>query len=89
MNVGVTIVLFSLLGFGAGALHFAMLHRNVRQMIAGGSVTRTLATALGRFALTVLIFVVVAMFAGLAALWTLGGFVLARIAAVRIIGAEA
>jgi hypothetical protein len=35
------------------------------------------------------IFVVVAMSHGLAVLWTLGGFVLARVAAVRIIRAEA
>jgi hypothetical protein len=55
----------------------------------GGSIAVALATALGRFALTVLIFVVVAMSHGLAVLWTLGGFVLARVAAVRIIRAEA
>jgi hypothetical protein len=89
MNVGVTIVVFALLGFGAGAIHFAMLRRNVSLLAAGGSVPGAVATALGRFALTVLIFVVVAMSHGLAVLWTLGGFVLARIAAVRIIQAEA
>jgi len=89
MNVGSTIVLFALLGFGAGAIHFAMLHRNVSLLVAGGSVPGALATALGRFALTVLIFVVVAMSHGLAVLWMLGGFMLARIAAVRIIGAGA
>jgi F1F0 ATPase subunit 2 len=87
--MGVTIVLFTLLGFAAGAIHFAMLRRNVKLMIRGGSIAVALATALGRFALTVLIFVVVAMSHGLVLLWTLGGFVLARIAAVRIIWAEA
>jgi hypothetical protein len=87
--VAVTIVLFALLGFGAGTIHFAMLRRNVKLIIIGGSIAVALATALGRFALTVLIFVVVAMSHGLAVLWTLGGFVLARVAAVRIIRAEA
>jgi N-ATPase, AtpR subunit len=89
MNVGVTIVLFAMLGFGAGAIHFMMLRRNVSLLVAGGSVPGAVATALGRFALTVVIFVAIAMSHGLAVLWTLGGFVLARFAAVRIIRAEA
>jgi N-ATPase, AtpR subunit len=89
MNLGVTIVLFALLGFGAGAIHFALLRRNVSVLAAGGSVPGAVVTALGRFALTVLILVVVAISHGLAVLWTLAGFVLARSVAVRIIGAGA
>ena len=53
-------------------------------LVAGGSMVAAVATTLGRFAITVLIFVVVAMSHGLAVLWTLGGFVLARATAVRI-----
>lgn len=89
MKVGITIVVFALLGFGAGVVHFAMLRRNVSLLVAGESVPRAVATALGRFVLTVLLFVVVAMSHGLAVLWTLAGFMLARTAAVRIIRAGA
>ncbi|MGO9062642.1 MAG: ATP synthase subunit I [Candidatus Binataceae bacterium] len=89
MSVGVTIVLFAILGFGAGAIHFAMLRRNVSLLVSGGSIAATVAATLGRVAITVLIFVVVAMSHGLAVLWTLGGFMLARATAVRFVKAGA
>jgi len=89
MNASVTILLFAVLGFGAGAIHFAMLRRNVSLLVAGGSIAGTVAATLGRLAITVLIFVVIAMSHGLAVLWTLGGFMLARATVVRLVKAEA
>lgn len=89
MVLGLHIVLFGLLGFGVGAVHFAILRRNVTMLAGGGSIAGTVASTLGRFALTVLIFVVVAMSHGVAVLWTLGGFMLARSTAVRLVKAEA
>jgi len=82
-------VLFVLLGALAGMLHFALLRRNVGSLVSGGSPVAAVAATLLRFALTVAIFVWAAMAHGLVVLWVLGGFVLARLAAVRIVQAEA
>jgi hypothetical protein len=61
----------------------------VSLLVSGGSITSAAAAILGRFAITVLIFVGVAMSHGLAVLWTLGGFMLARATAVRFVKTEA
>jgi hypothetical protein len=85
METGGLIILFALIGAGAGALHFFLLRRNVDLLVAGGSPLRAGAAILGRFALTVAIFLWAAMSHGAAVLWMLGGFVLARSAAVRLV----
>lgn len=89
METSATIALFALVGLCAGVLHFALLRRNVDLIVAGGSPLGAVAAVLARFAATVTIFVLVAIFHGLAVLWMLAGFVAARVAAVRIIGAGA
>jgi hypothetical protein len=53
MEAGAMITLFASLGFGAGALHFALLHHGVGQLVSGGSAVGAVATTLGRFAITV------------------------------------
>jgi hypothetical protein len=85
METGGLIILFALIGAGAGALHFFLLRRNVDLLVAGGSPLRAAAAILGRFALTVVIFLFAAMSHGVAVLWMLGGFVAARSAAVRLV----
>jgi len=85
----VTIALFAMLGVCAGALHFALLRRNVDLIVAGGSPLIAVAIVLGRFALTAGIFVFAAILHGLAVVWMLAGFVLARTAAVRIVEGRA
>lgn len=77
--------LFVLLGAIAGALHFALLRRNVESLVSGSSPVAAIAATLLRFVLTVAIFVWAAMAHGLVVLWVLGGFVLARLTAVRIV----
>jgi hypothetical protein len=85
MEMGGLIVLFVSIGAGAGTLHFFLLRRNVDLLVAGGSPLRAGAAILGRCALTVAIFLWAAMSHGVAVLWMLGGFVLARSAAVRLV----
>lgn len=85
MGTAFTIGLFALLGVCAGALHFALLRRNVDLIATGGSPLIAVAATLGRFALTVGIFVFAAMLHGVAVVWVLAGFVAARTAAVRIV----
>ncbi len=82
-------MLFVLLGVITGMLHFALLRRNVGSLVSGGSPVAAVAATFLRFALTVAIFAWAAMAHGLVVLWVLGGFVLARLAAVRIVDAEA
>lgn len=83
------ILLFVLLGAITGTLHFGLLRRNVGSLVAGGSPAGAVAATLLRFALTVVIFLWAAMAHGQIVLWLLGGFVLARSAAVRLVQAEA
>jgi hypothetical protein len=83
MQTGATIALFFVLGWAAGAAHFALLRRNVNLLVAGSSALGAVALTLGRFALTAAIFTLVAIFYGPAALWTLAGFVGARVAMVK------
>ncbi len=83
MQTGATIALFFALGWGAGAMHFALLRRNIDVIVAGRSALAAVAATLGRFALTVAIFALVAIFYGPAVVWMLAGFVGARFAAVR------
>lgn len=85
MGTAVTIASFALLGLCAGALHFALLRRNVDLIAAGDSPLAAIAATLERFALTAGIFVFAAMLHGVAIVWMLAGFVLARTAAVRIV----
>jgi hypothetical protein len=85
MEAGGLIVLFAIMGVGAGALHFFLLRRNVDLLVAGGSPLGAAAAILGRFVLTVAIFLWAAISHGVAVLWMLGGFVLARSAAVRLV----
>jgi hypothetical protein len=89
MQTGATIALFFVLGWCAGAVHFALLRRNVDLIVAGGSPLGAVASALGRFLLTVLVFALAAIFYGFAVVWMLAGFVVARAAAVRIVRAGA
>ena len=83
MRAGATIAPFVLLGWCAGAAHFALLRRNVTLIIAGNSALAAAAAALGRWALTVATFALIAIFYGPAVVWTLIGLVGARIALVR------
>ena len=83
------VVIFVMLGVIAGAIHFALLRRNLGILVAGGPPARAVGAVLLRFALTVGIFLWAAVAHGLAVLWVLGGFVLARLAAVRIVQAGA
>jgi N-ATPase, AtpR subunit len=89
MHLAATISLFALIGAACGALHFVLLRYNIGLLADGGSARRAIAAGLGRLALTVAIFVWAAVFHGLGVLWMLGGFMLARAAAVRIVQAEA
>jgi hypothetical protein len=84
METAATIILFALTGMCAGTLHFALLRRNVDLIITGGSPLITVAAVLGRFTVTAGIFVLAAIFYGLAIVWMLTGFIVARTAAVRI-----
>ncbi len=83
MQTGAMISLFVALGWCAGTAHFALLRRNVALIIGGNSALAASAIALGRFALTVVTFALVAIFYGPAVLWALAGFVGARVAMVR------
>jgi N-ATPase, AtpR subunit len=80
-------VTFVILGAITGALHFALLRRNVGSLVAGGSPLRAVGAILLRFVLTVGIFLWAAVAHGLVVLWVLGGFVLTRSAAVRVVRA--
>ncbi len=84
MQTAATIAGFALLGIGAGALHFALLRRNIDLIVAGGPALAAVLTTLGRFALTAAIFALTAIFYGSAVLWLLAGFILARAAALRM-----
>ncbi len=83
MQTGAMIALFVVVGWCAGTAHFALLRRNVDLIVAGNSAPAAAAIALGRFALTITAFAVVAIFYGPAVVWTLAGFVGARVLAVR------
>ncbi len=83
MQTGAMIALFVVVGWCAGAAHFALLRHNVDLIVAGTSALAAAAIALGRFALTITLFALVAIFYGPAVLWALAGFVGARVAIVR------
>ncbi len=82
MQTAATIALFFVLGWGAGAMHFTLLRRNIEALVAGSSALAAVAAMLGRLALTAAIFTPVALLYGSAAVWMLAGFVGARFALV-------
>jgi hypothetical protein len=88
MEQAARIVIFMLAGLAAGSVHFALLRRNVDVIIGGNSALVAVLITIGRLALTVAAFALAAIFFGIAVLWMLAGFVAARLAAVRIVGAE-
>jgi hypothetical protein len=83
------VAIFLLAGLVAGYLHFALLRRNVDLIIAGRSALVAVLVTVGRLALTAALFALTTIFFGVAVLWMLPGFVVARFAAVRIVRAEA
>jgi hypothetical protein len=70
--------LFLVLGAGAGAVHWMGLRRNVTAYLGGGRVAPALALHLGRFVLTIAVFVAAAQLGAVPILTTLAGFLLSR-----------
>jgi hypothetical protein len=89
MQTAAQIMLFALLGAGAGTIHFVLLRRTIYLIVAGSSALGVALVMLGRFALTIVIFVAAGVLYGFAVFWMLAGFVAARTAALRIIQAGA
>ncbi len=78
LTVTINIVVFLLLGFGVGLLHWIGLRRNVATYLSGGRLGPALALHAGRLALTIAVFVGAAQFGAVVILATLSGFLISR-----------
>jgi hypothetical protein len=72
------ICLFLAVGFGAGAVHWIGLRQNVAAYLGRGRLAPALGLHIGRFVLTIAVFVVAAQFGAPAILAALAGFLVSR-----------
>jgi F1F0 ATPase subunit 2 len=82
------LALYPLAGAALGALYFALVHRTARLHAASGPAGRIIALYVARLALAVAVFWAIAQAGALPLLLALAGFVGARMAVTRRLGAH-
>jgi hypothetical protein len=78
-------LLFALLGYGAGLIHFASLAHGVRRLVEGGRSWQAPALLLLRFAVSAAVMVAAARSGTLPLIAALGGWLLARTLRLRAV----
>jgi len=77
------VVGMALAGLGLGTLYFAALRRSVEALCAGRGRTVAIALTLGRYCVAALVLALVARLGAAGLLATFGGFLAARVLALR------